>query len=104
MKLLYCAKCKDVFKLDLKMRHCKCGRVKGRYLGHRNAEVSASAISIAIGNGSFKKAMKRMKSQEKNNPKSDRAKYKEISNMLAWVRPNFGPGNPHTQLIGKKQS
>jgi hypothetical protein len=49
MKLLFCRKCRDVFKLIRnKNRKCKCGAVTGRYLDRRNAQVSPNAVSIAL--------------------------------------------------------
>lgn len=103
MKVLYCEKCHDLFKLTRKeLRHCKCGSVSGRYRddgGH--AEVSKNALSIKIPNGSLKGAIRRMKRLEKKKPKSKDKDYKAHSAIEAWVRPNFGPGNRRTHQLKK---
>jgi hypothetical protein len=102
MKLLFCRKCRDVFKLIRnKSRRCKCGAVTGRYLDRRNAEVSPNAVSIAIGNGSLRKAiakMEKLRSTSKN--AATRDEYKKVANIRrVWVRPNRGPGNRHTEVM-----
>lgn len=101
MKLIFCRKCKDVFKLTRKeSRECTCGAVRGRYLDRSNAVVSPNAVSIAIGNGSLKKAiaqMEKLRGNSKNTATRD--DYKKLAKISrAWVRPNDGPGNPHTEL------
>lgn len=104
MKLLFCQKCYDVFKLDLEvMRQCKCGAVKGRYIDNLMAEVSEEGISIAIGNGSLEEAIVDMtklfrESDGEANRKEYQAPYKGKIDY-AWVRPNSGAGNPHTKII-----
>lgn len=105
MKLLFCEWCQDVFKLKLEeMRSCDCGRVKGRYINNSEAEVSFNAISIGIGNGSLISAIADMKAlKEHSNDKASREEYYSkfggAKIEYAWVRPNTGPGNPHTKLI-----
>jgi len=98
MKVLYCKKCKSLVRLTRRKRECECGRVWGRYLDNRYAEHSENenTISMAIANESFKAAIKRMRWWEKNRPKSNREDYKAISSIVAWVRPNSGQGNPHS--------
>lgn len=101
MKVLYCAKCRDLFKLTRhELRKCKCGRIAGQYRedgGH--AEVSQNAVSIKIPNGSIEKAVRRMKRLNQNKPKSKDKNYKARSPIAAWVRPNSGPGNPRTHIF-----
>jgi len=103
VKALYCMTCETLFRLTRKeMRMCKCGKVRGRYLKDgRHAEVSQNAdtISIAIENRSFKTAIKRMRRREKHRPESTREDYKIRSSIVAWVRPNSGPGNPHSSKL-----
>lgn len=100
MKLLYCTNCHDLFKLvRKKIRRCKCGRVRGRYLNKKDAEISPNAISVAIGNGSLLDAIGRMKWWHERRRKSVRGDYKVFSGVVAWVRPNFGPGNPHSHEL-----
>jgi hypothetical protein len=38
MKLLFCNKCHDVFRLDRDARKCHCGAVGGKYVNDLNAE------------------------------------------------------------------
>jgi len=105
MKLLYCIKCSDLFKLvRAEMRSCTCGKTRGRYLNKSDAEISGDAVSIAIGNGSLRDAIGRMRWWEAHRPESSRGDYKVFSSVTAWVRPNSGPGNPHTRRLAKKQN
>lgn len=101
MKLLLCEDCWDVFKLSSVTRKCFCGRVYGRYIDNEKAEVSSTAISLALGNGSLLDAIGRMRLfQELFKDTADREFYIELAKIdYAWVRPNTGPGNPHTQII-----
>lgn len=109
MKLLYCAKCGDLFKLTrYEFRECRCRRekVKGKYRHNgKHAEVSENAVSIKIHNDSLKDAIRRMKRLKRKRPKSTDGDYQTFSSIAAWVRPNFGPGNPHTHRLkrGKPQ-
>jgi len=58
MKLLFCPKCQDVFKLDYRTKHCNCAHTYGRYLKDGlNAEISEGAIPLGFANGSFVKAL-----------------------------------------------
>lgn len=105
MKLLYCPTCGDVFSLDLHLKQCKCGRSKGLYVNNRDAEVTSGAISVAIGNGSMMQAVARV--IYRNGDSLDRTQWQEEGKIThAWVRPNQGPGNPHTKVndnLGKPQ-
>lgn len=107
MKLIFCRKCKDVIKLTRKeSRECNCGAVRGRYLNRSDAAVSRNAVSIAIGNGSLQKAIARMeKLRGKSKNTATRDDYKKLARISrAWVRPNDGPGNPHTELTKRGSS
>lgn len=100
MKLLLCGECWDVFKLDYEMRKCKCGKVRGHYIDNLMAEVSENAISLAMGNGSIQMAVARMMGIYQNTDgAADRREYIEEASIIAWARPNDGPGNPHTTLL-----
>lgn len=100
MKIIICPKCEDWVKLRLdKMRTCECGFVQGRYINNVVAEVSEHAISVGVGNGSFMQAYARLLDAKKNKPDLDREGYIKECFMLAWMRPNEGVGNPHTQII-----
>ncbi len=97
MKLLFCTKCHDVFKLPMKeFKTCECGACKGRYTDNIKSEVSGPCLSLAIGNGSLVNAMRRLVILGN---KEDRHKYIEECRLVAWVRPNEGPGNPHSKVI-----
>lgn len=58
MKLVYCPKCQDAFKLDYKIRTCKCGASKGIYKDSINAIIFGDSIPFCIGWSSFCKAIK----------------------------------------------
>jgi len=57
MKLLFCPKCSDVFKLQKEMRSCVCGESKGKYLKDGIKATVLSGIPIGIDNGSFVRAL-----------------------------------------------
>lgn len=102
-----CPRCGDVFQLRIqKMRKCECGFVKGRYLNNSEAEVSKDAISIAIGNGSIALSIALMEHLKRTtNNLAERGEYILKSGIeYAWVRPNEGPGNPHTKIINEKRT
>jgi hypothetical protein len=78
-------------------RKRKCGLVAGRYFKDgTHAKVSESAVSIKIPNSAFKKAIGQMRRLERIKPKSTDSDYRAASSIPVWVRPNYGPGNPHT--------
>lgn len=59
MKLLFCTRCHDIFKLDTELRRCKCGAVSGLYLDGLNAEYSGeTAIPIGFANSSLALAIR----------------------------------------------
>lgn len=101
MKLIYCEHCHDVVKLTLQMRFCMCGRVFGQYLNNVEAEVSKTAVSLAIGNGSLDEAIQNMKvfMEHHKDELTTREAFQHIGKIdYAWVRPNEGGGNPHTKV------
>ena len=55
MKLLFCQKCEDVFRLMKEERFCKCGETWGRYLddGWHGEYSGDFAIPLFFGNHSF---------------------------------------------------
>lgn len=100
MKLLTCPHCQDVFSLRFEERRCECGRVSGRYESDgRTARTNGEGVSIAIGNGSFWAAAGEAMFREREDETRDRAYYQEERSVLCWVRPNEGPGNPHTNVV-----
>tara|TARA_Y100000296_G_C5070146_1_gene204473 strand:- start:319 stop:576 length:258 start_codon:yes stop_codon:yes gene_type:complete len=64
MKLILCAKCWDVVKLDKDVRTCKCGLCKGRYIDDIVAEVNKPAIPVYINNHSLVTAVLYRKNNE----------------------------------------
>lgn len=59
MKLLFCKKCQDAFKLQIfEARTCVCGKVSGKYLDELNAIYSgAPAIPLVLANSSLAGAL-----------------------------------------------
>lgn len=103
--MLYCGKCGDLFKLTRhELRECRCkdNKIKGKYRPNgEHAEVSENAVSIKIHNGSLKEAIRRMRRLKRDKPKSTDRDYQVFSAIAAWVRPNFGLGNPRTHRLKK---
>jgi len=93
MKLLFCDRCWDVFKLGMNLRECNCGAVKGKYINNEEAVVNGEGYSLAIGNGSLIQGIR--KSLEIDAPRSE---FITKAGMIAWARPHSGPGNPHTTV------
>jgi hypothetical protein len=100
MKLLLCPHCEDVFSLSSREdRSCWCGMVTGRYINRTEAVTNGKGISIAIGNGSLLNAHYNLtRSGFKD---QDRDFYRFRNPVVCWVRPNEGPGNPHTSTKEK---
>jgi|SRR5580704_11289118 hypothetical protein len=103
MKVLYCVKCRDLFKLTRhELRECRCKRekVKGKYRRDgKHAEVSENAVSIKIHNDSLEDAICRMQRLIRKRPRSTDRDYQIFSSVAAWVRPNFGAGNRRTHHL-----
>lgn len=58
MKLLFCKKCSDVFRLFDDLRVCACGETSGRYLNNLDAIYGGShAIPLGFVNDSFAEAI-----------------------------------------------
>lgn len=96
MKLIFCPECHDLVRLWIGVeRSCICGKVSGRYIDNTNAEVSKSAISVAIGNGSLQDAVYTLL-RNKDLPIL-REDWKPLAPVEVWLRPNSGVGNPHTK-------
>lgn len=59
MKLLFCKKCEDLFRLTQKPRSCSCGETHGRYLkdGIHAEYRGENAVPLFISNGSFLQAV-----------------------------------------------
>jgi len=100
MKLIYCPYCFDIFKLTKVMKKCSCGKVMGRYIDNREAEVSKDAVSIGIGNGSFHNAELNLYTSENVHNREWYIENCKIAHV--WLRPNTGIGNPYTRIIQEK--
>jgi hypothetical protein len=73
----------------------------GRYRDGHEADISdnANTISVVIDTRSFDAAIERMQWWKKHRPKSGDEDYKSISSIVAWIRPNSGPGNKRSHKI-----
>ena len=96
MKLLFCLKCGSMFSLSLaKEKCCDCGEVRGKYINEREAVTNGKGLDIGIGTGDlWNKWMKILKDDKKK----DRKHYQEEYQLIAWVRPHEGIGNPNTKV------
>lgn len=96
MKLMFCPKCLDVFKLVVfRSRSCECGFVKGRLLDISLARTNGNGVSVAIGNRFLENAIKKLHGLDLL---QEMKYYRQECQFLAWVRPNSGPGNPKTTI------
>ena len=59
MKLLLCTECKDIFNLSMEQKICSCGKTKGQYIDHLNAEYEGPAVPLGFANFSFYHAVKK---------------------------------------------
>jgi hypothetical protein len=109
MKILYCKACKSLVRLrSEKVRWCECGKVYGQYRedrGHADVSDNPDTISLVIsskGARSLKHAIRRMLQRTKDKPESTRKDYQNVSSLFAYVRPNYGKGNPRSHKIKGK--
>jgi hypothetical protein len=64
MKLLFCKKCNDVFKLQYEYRSCQCGKVRGKYIDNLNAITEGEDYEIlGLNNASLKDALSLIQSE-----------------------------------------
>lgn len=100
MKLAICSECRDGFFLSYERRSCHCGLTWGQYDSNgATAVIGGPAVSVALGNGSVRVAEQEMVAlRESTSNTADRAAYLLNARIeYAWIRPNSGPGNPHTR-------
>lgn len=96
MKLLFCEMCGSLFSLSPEReKSCDCGRVKGRYNGHRMAVSNGKGYALGMGTGSLSDALVNM---ARYGSGESREFYLENNRVITWVRPHAGEGNPHTHL------
>lgn len=99
MKLLWCPKCNDVIRLQYFIRSCECGRVSGKYLNNVEAVSNGKGVSIGIGNAHISMAAMSLGSKKETKDQQHYIEGKEYQ-VKCWVRPNEGPGNPHS-IVGE---
>lgn len=59
MKLLFCRKCQDVFKLHTITKTCHCGETSGKYFEDElNAEYEGPCIPLGFANSSLTQAIR----------------------------------------------
>lgn len=105
MKLIYCPFCLDIFNLSFKRKTCSCGKCYGEYVNNVQAQVSADSISLGLGNGAFNKAILIFYRLRSTLNQEDREFWQKTCHInYFWVRPNEGPGNPHTHVIKEKEN
>ncbi len=91
MKLIFCDRCWDVFKLSAKeIRSCECGYCRGKYLpdGGR-AITNGHGVALAFTNTSVVRACREI------------ALGGDITcDIKAWARQHDGVNNPRTTIQG----
>lgn len=95
MKLLMCPLCLDIFNLNFTTKVCSCGHVSGKYINYREAVTNGNGISIGLDNNSVTKAIAGLR----QGYTGDRDYFINKCSITCWLRPNEGPGNPHTKVI-----
>lgn len=94
MKLIFCDRCQDVFKLTTgEIRECSCGYCRGKYLpdgGH--AVTNGKGLCLAFANTSVIEALLALTGE---NGSKD---YGITHNITAWARPHTGVLNPRTTI------
>lgn len=86
MKLLFCLKCHDLFKLQYFKRSCKCGKVIGWYKNNSEAIVNGKGLSLAIDNNDLAKIIINELPITNKHP------------ISCWVRPHEGELNTNTKI------
>lgn len=95
MKLIFCDMCYDVFKLDLELRSCKCGRCCGQYEDDgAHALTNGKGYAIGIGNGSLQSAI--MGKAQYEYTSKHHGHDIPLTTFIAWVRPHEGDENPRS--------
>ena len=96
MKLLFCPRCLDMFKIVVfEPRSCRCGYVRGHLEDNTLALANGKGISISLDNRSLVKSGNKLQtlSQDK-----DEKYYAEQTPLTCYVRPQTGAGNPRTRI------
>lgn len=103
MKLLFCTVCGSVFSLSpIKEKRCDCGTVTGRYdTNSRTAVTNGEGIALGMGTGALRSAIYNLACEGE---KFNRKFYQENCQVITWVRPNSGNGNPNTRVEEDEQT
>lgn len=91
MKLIFCPKCADLFRLVHKYRACECGKSAGHYVDDLDAITYGEAIPVGFANYSFIEAIK-------NQPNKGMGK-----EFTAFVIPKHCPSINHQKKILRKK-
>lgn len=94
MKLLFCKKCDDVFKLQHdNYSFCKCGQVGGKYIGELKSEYFEDekdiAIPLGFNNYSFYPAIKNQRYDGNGNEFTAFVVPKESKTFIKIKKPSF---------------
>lgn len=96
MKLLFCPRCLDMFKLVIfEPRSCRCGWVRGHLQDNNLARVNGKGISLCIDNWSLVESGNKLPGLQQNNAPEY---YAEQTSLNCYVRPHTGQGNPRTEI------
>jgi len=96
MKLLFCPRCLDMFKLIIfEPRSCRCGWVRGNLQDNNLARVNGNGISLCIDNWSLVESGNKLQTLQQN---KDLEYYAEQTPLDCYVRPHTGEGNPRTKI------
>jgi hypothetical protein len=96
MKLMFCPKCFDTFKLVIfERRTCRCKTVQGQLRDSNRAVTNGQGIAVALDNKSLSDAIKKFFSMAQTR---DEKFYKKHCAFTCWVRPHAGSGNPRTEV------
>ena len=96
MKLLFCPRCLDMFKLVIfEPRSCRCGWVRGHLQDNNLALVNGNGISLCIDNWSLVESGNKLQTIKQN---EDTSYYAEQTPLNCYVRPHAGEGNPRSSI------
>jgi hypothetical protein len=96
MKLLFCPRCLDMFKIVMcEPRSCRCGFVRGHLEDNDIALVNGNGISISLDNRSLVHSGNKLPTLPQD---KDGEYYAEHTPLDCYVRPQSGKGNPRTRI------
>lgn len=96
MKLLFCPRCLDMFKIVVfEPRSCRCGYVRGHLENNNLGLVNGKGISISLDNWSLVQSGNKLQTLPQD---KDGEYYAEQTPLDCYVRPQTGAGNPRTEI------